>query len=222
LIVSPPRRSYYRTPNAVSLLYAILDLGYVDRDDIVAIAEELCSGGADILQLRAKAHPEAEILTLAREVRPVCADHGVPFIVNDFPEIAATVGADGVHIGQDDGDLADARRRAGGCRIVGRSTHSLAQAEAALAEGADYIGFGPLHATATKPGRPAIGLGDIEEAHRRVAQIPIYCIGGITLENLPAVVAAGARNVVIVSDLLQSGDIPSYIRRAKALLPTAS
>ncbi len=200
-------------------LYAILDLAYVEREEVVPVAEKLCAGGAAMLQLRAKSHPEAEILEMAREVRPVCAAHGVPFIVNDFPEIAAEVGADGVHVGQDDGGIAESRRRAGGCRVVGRSTHSLAQAEAAVTEGADYIGFGPLHATATKPGRPAIGLGDIAEAHRRVT-LPIYCIGGITLDNLPTVVEAGARNVVVVSDLLQSDDIPAYIRSARSLLTT--
>ncbi len=150
-----------------------MDLGYVARENIVAVTEDLCAGGADILQLRAKGHGEAEILEMAREVRAVCANHRVPFIVNDFPEIAAAVKADGVHIGQDDGDLDDARRRAGDCQIVGRSTHSLAQAEAAQAEGANYIGFGPLHATATKPGRPAIGLDDIAEAHRIVGPSPI-------------------------------------------------
>ncbi len=199
-------------------LYAILDLGYVSRAAVAATAHELCAGGVDLLQLRAKDHTADAILGMAREARPICADHGVPFIVNDFPEIAAEVGADGVHIGQDDGSIADARIRSG-CRLIGRSTHSLAQAEAALDEGADHIGFGPLHATATKPGRPAIGLGDIAEAQRRVGgAIPIYCIGGITLDTLPAVRAAGAENVVIVSDLLQSGDIAAYIRRAKALL----
>ena len=199
-------------------LYAIVDLGYVARENIAAMTEQLCAGGADIIQLRAKGHDEDDILEMAREIRHICGDHRVPFIVNDFPEIAAEVSADGVHIGQDDGDLDDARRRAGDCAIVGRSTHSLDQAKAALAEGADYIGFGPLHVTATKPGRPAIGLSDVAEAHRLVPSIPIYCIGGVNLETLPAVRAAGGQNVVIVSDLLQSADIAAYIARAKALL----
>ena len=198
-------------------LYAILDLGYVTRDAVERTAELLCSGGPELLQLRAKNFGAEDILSMAKEIRPICADHGVPFIVNDHPEIAAEASADGVHIGQDDGDLDDARRRAGDCEIVGRSTHSLEQAAAAQAEGADYIGFGPLHATATKPGRPAIGLADIPEVHGRVA-VPIYCIGGITMDNLPEVIACGAQRAVIVSDLLQSGDIPAYIRRAKALL----
>lgn len=198
-------------------LYAICDLGYVDREDIASVTDRLCAGGADLLQLRAKSYAVDDILAMARELRPICGEHGVPFIVNDFPEIAAEVGADGVHVGQDDGGLADARRRAGDCAIVGRSTHSLEQAGAAVAEGADYIGFGPLYPTATKPGRPAIGLDGVAEVHRRVATVPIYCIGGVSLRTLPAVAAAGALNVVIVSDLLQSDDIASYIRRAKAL-----
>lgn len=198
-------------------LYAIVDLGYVSPEAIAGTAEQLCVGGADVIQLRAKGFDPDAILTMARLVAPACREHGVPFIVNDYPEIAAAAGADGVHIGQGDGNVDEARERAGGCRIVGRSTHSLQQAVAAGAEGADYIGFGPLHATATKPGRPPIGLDDIAEAHRLLS-IPIYCIGGITLRNLADVTAAGAKNVVIVSDLLQTEDIPSYVARVKRAL----
>ena len=102
--------------------------------------------------------------------------------------------------------------------IIGKSTHSLAQATAAAADGADYIGFGPLFATPTKPGRPAIGLDDIRRVHELV-QIPIFCIGGIKLENLPTIIAAGARRVVIVSGLLQAPDIANYAREVRSLLP---
>ena len=198
-------------------IYAILDLGYVSVEALATAATDLCTGGAQLLQLRAKNHTEEQILQMAQEVRPICAGHGIPFIVNDHPRVAAMVNADGIHLGQDDGNLADARRDAGNCRLVGRSTHSIRQAQQAQDEGADYIGFGPLHATATKPGRPAIGLQDIAETHRHVS-IPVYCIGGINLQNLATVVAAGAENVVIVSDLLQSNDIPSYIKRARSIL----
>lgn len=198
-------------------IYAILDLGYVSVENITGVATELCAGGVDLLQLRAKNHTDDEILQMAKIARPICTKHGIPFIVNDYPHVAAMVNADGIHLGQDDGDLANARRDAGNCSLVGRSTHSIEQAEKAQAEGADYIGFGPLHATATKPGRPAIGLQDIAEVYRRVS-IPVYCIGGINLQNLAAVTAAGAENAVIVSDLLQSHDISSYIQRARNIL----
>ncbi len=200
-------------------IYAILDLGYVPEESLTSIATDLCDGGAQLLQLRAKNHTEKQILQMAQIVRPICARHGIPFIVNDYPRVAAMVNADGIHLGQDDGNLDDARRDAGNCSLVGRSTHSIRQAQKAQDEGADYIGFGPLHATATKPGRSAIGLQDIAEAHRHVS-IPVYCIGGINLQNLDTVVCAGAKNVVIVSDLLQSNDIPSYIKRAKSILTT--
>lgn len=202
-------------------IYAILDLGYASLENLVSTATDICAGGAQFLQLRAKKHTEEEILQMARTVRPICARHNVPFIVNDYPRVAAKVNADGIHLGQEDGDLEEARRQAGNCKLAGRSTHSIQQAENALAEGADYIGFGPLHATATKPGRPAIGLGDIAEVRHRLS-IPVFCIGGINIQNLAEVVSAGAENVVIVSDLLRSQDIPSYIQRATKILRGAS
>ena len=180
-------------------------------ESLASTATKLCAGGAQLLQLRAKKHTEEEILQMAKAVQPICAGHGVPFIVNDMTN------ADGIHLGQEDGNLADARRDAGNCRLAGRSTHSIRQAEKARDEGADYIGFGPLYATATKPGRPAIGLGDIAEVQRRLS-IPVYCIGGINLQNLAEVVSAGAENVVIVSSLLQSNDITSYIKSADRIL----
>jgi thiamine-phosphate pyrophosphorylase len=135
------------------------------------------------------------------------------------------VGADGAHIGQDDMSVADARWRAGRALagevpspIIGKSTHSLAQALAEAEAGANYVGFGPLYPTPTKAGRPAIGLSEIGRVHELV-KVPIFCIGGIKLENLEEVVAAGARRVVIVSGILQASDIPAYCRAARDLLP---
>ncbi len=195
-------------------LYAIVDLGYVSAADAIGAARDLLEGGADILQLRAKGHPEELVRTLAREILPLCRANGVPFIVNDYAHIAAEVGADGVHIGQDDGTLEEARaifrsaiRDPQSTILFGRSTHSLEQARAALAEGFDYIGFGPLFPTPTKLGRPGIGLGDIVAMERDVgSKIPAFCIGGITHETLPAVLAAGARRVVVVSAILAAPD----------------
>ncbi len=197
-------------------LYCILDLGYTPESQAESVTASLLAGGADILQLRAKGHDQASIRRVAEALLPLCRAAKVPFILNDFPALAAEIGADGVHLGQDDGPLAEARGLFGESVLVGRSTHSLAQARAALAEGADYIGFGPLFHTPTKAGRPAIGLEEIAAMEREVgAKIPAFCIGGITPETLPQVLAAGARRVVIVSALLQAKDIAAATQAAK-------
>lgn len=188
-------------------LYAILDLGYVAEDRAVGITTSLLEGGADWLQLRAKGKDLEVIERVAKRLIPLCRDAGVPFILNDFPVLAAGLGVDGVHIGQEDGSLADARALVGPTMMVGRSTHSLEQARAALAEGFDYIGFGPLFPTPTKQGRPGIGVQDIAAMECEVgSKIPAFCIGGIKRSNLDEVLAAGARRVVIVSDLLTAED----------------
>ncbi|MCX6876107.1 MAG: thiamine phosphate synthase [Verrucomicrobia bacterium] len=203
-------------------LYCILDLGYVQATAAEEVTAALLAGGADLLQLRAKSQPLAVIESVARRVLPLCRAAGVPFILNDHPALAAALGADGVHLGQDDGSLTETRALIGHGLLVGRSTHSLAQARAALAEGFDYIGFGPLYPTPTKAGRPAIGLGDIAMMERDVgAKIPAFCIGGIHPGNLPQVLAAGARRIVMVSALLQAADIRAATRGvATALQPT--
>ena len=205
-------------------LYGILDLGYVDGDSLERMAEQLCEGGVDIVQLRAKGRDECDIEEMANRVAPILRDAGVPFIINDFPELVPSIGADGAHVGQDDFTVADARWRAGRALagevplpIIGKSTHSVEQAVAAAAEGADYIGFGPLFPTPTKAGRAAIGMADIARVHE-LASVPIFCIGGIKLENLGEVIAAGARRVVIVSGILQARDVAGYCRAVKARL----
>lgn len=194
-------------------LYSILDLGYVADADAESAASALLAGGAALLQLRAKGIPLDRTEAVARRVIPLCRAAGIPFVLNDHPDLAAAVDADGLHLGQDDGSLAAARAVVGPDRLIGRSTHSLEQARAALAEGFDYIGFGPLFPTPTKAGRPAIGLGDIAAMERDVgSHIPAYCIGGIHPGNLPEVLAAGARHVVIVSALLCASDIAGATR----------
>lgn len=199
-------------------LYAILDLGYVAEENAESVTASLLAGGAGLLQLRAKNQDLATIERVARRLLPLCRQAGVPFVLNDHAALAATIGADGLHIGQDDGSLADARKIVGPDLFIGRSTHSLDQARAALAEGFDCIGFGPLFPTPTKAGRPSIGLQDIAAMEREVgSKIPAFCIGGITPETLPQVLAAGARRVVIVSALLTAADIRSAT--AEAVLP---
>lgn len=207
------------------MLYCILDLGYVPEDRVEAVARDLIAGGADLLQLRAKGYPEETIEAFALRVLPICRESGVPFIINDFPELAARIGADGVHIGQDDGSLADVRAlfqsaiRNPQSTIVGRSTHSVDQARAALVEGFDYIGFGPLFPTPTKKGRPGIGIENIALVEAEVgSRIPVFCIGGIKRDNLREVLAAGTRRAVLVSDLLCAPDIAAATREARELL----
>jgi len=200
-------------------LYCILDLGYVEEADAEKVAAALLAGGADLLQLRAKGRSLDLIEAVARRVLPQCRAAGVPFILNDHPALAAALGAAGVHLGQDDGALAEARHLTGDSMLIGRSTHSLEQARAALADGFDYIGFGPLFPTPTKAGRPAIGLADIAAMERDVgAHIPAFCIGGIHPGNLAQVLAAGARRIVMVSALLQSHDIQAATRAVASAL----
>jgi thiamine-phosphate pyrophosphorylase len=200
-----------------SRLYAILDLSYVAPGQAIEVAQKLIEGGIDLLQLRAKDHAAGDIERLAIELHEVTAERGVSLVINDHPAIARNVGAEGLHLGQDDMPIAEARKIVGPGCAVGKSTHSLDQAVRAFDEGADYIGFGPLFATPTKPDYPPIGLGEIAKAHDAV-RIPIFCIGGIKLDNLPKVIEAGARRVVIVSGLLQAIDIVAYARSAKDLL----
>ncbi len=200
-------------------LYCILDLGYTSEENAGAVTSALLAGGADLLQLRAKGQDLATIERVARRLLPLCRAAGVPFILNDHPALAAAIDADGVHIGQDDGSLAAARKLMGPGKLIGRSTHSLDQARAALAEGFDCIGFGPLFPTPTKAGRPAIGLQDVAIMERDVgAHIPAFCIGGITPETLPQVLAAGARRVVIVSALLRAANVEHATQAAVAAL----
>ncbi len=188
-------------------LYGIVDMGYTEPDQVEARTHALIDGGVRIIQLRAKGVELAQVKTWAVAMQSICRERGAIFVLNDYPEMAAEIGADAVHVGQDGGSLAEVRQVVGPGVLVGRSTHSLEQAIQARQEGADYIGFGPLFPTGTKPGRPSIGLGDIAAAQEAAGEMPLFCIGGINETTLPAVLQAGARRVVIVSWLLQQEDI---------------
>jgi thiamine-phosphate pyrophosphorylase len=202
-------------------LYGILDLGYIEAHDCLTTAERMIRGGVDLIQLRGKRVASDLLAELARDLHEITAAAETPLIINDYPQIAAEVPLEGVHLGQDDEAIGAARRHIGRPILVGKSTHTLAQARAAQADGADYIGFGPIFSTPTKPDYPAIGLTDIEQVHCDVG-LPIFCIGGIKRENLERVIAAGARRVVIVSGLLQSADLVEYASTCKQLLLSAA
>ncbi len=203
---------------AACRLYGIVDMGYTKPEEVEAKTAALLAGGVRILQLRAKKYGLAEIADFARRMQPLCREAGAVFVLNDYPELAAELKADAVHVGQDGGPLAEVRRIVGEGVIVGRSTHSPEQALAAYAEGADYIGFGPLFPTGTKPGRPSIGLQDVAAVQAKLGDFPMYCIGGINGDTLPQVLAAGARRVVIVSWLLGQADIAAAARGVIAQL----
>ena len=188
-------------------LYGIVDMGYTKPDQVEARTHALIDGGVRIIQLRAKGVELAQVKAWAVAMQSICRDRGAIFVLNDYPEMAAEIGADAVHVGQDGGSLAEVRRVVGEGVLVGRSTHSLEQAMQAMQEGADYIGFGPLFPTGTKPGRKSIGLADITAAQEAAVDMPLFCIGGINETTLPSVLQAGARRVVIVSWLLQQEDI---------------
>ena len=196
-------------------LYGILDLSYVSASDVPRVIEAMIKGGVDLIQLRAKQSSLEEIVDLAADLHQLTTS--TPLIVNDHAAVAAKVPVAGVHVGQDDDSIAVAREKAGRPIIVGKSTHSVAQAIAAQHNGADYIGFGPIFATPTKPDYAPIGLSDIKRVHAEVA-VPIFCIGGIDIDNLQQVIDAGANRVVMVSALLRAHDIVDYARCATDML----
>jgi thiamine-phosphate pyrophosphorylase len=176
-------------------------------------------GGVDIVQLRMKDAADDAILATARRFRRVCAQHGALLIVNDRPDLAAAAGADGVHLGQDDATVAQARAAVGGERLIGLSTHTPAQVDAATGAGVDYIGVGPVNETPTKPGRPAVGLELVRFAASH-ARVPFFAIGGISTANVAAAGAAGARRIAVVRALCDAADpeaVASELRAALAL-----
>lgn len=201
-----------------SRLYGIVDLGYVRPEEVESTTAALLRGGIRVLQLRAKGIDPATVEHLARRMQPLCREAGAVFVLNDYPDMAARIGADAVHVGQDAGPLAAVRNIVGPKMLIGRSTHSPGQALSAVAEGADYIGFGPLFPTGTKPGRPSIGLQDIAAVQEKLGDFPMFCIGGINGTTLPSVLQAGARRVVIVSWLLQQPDPAAAARNIINLL----
>jgi thiamine-phosphate pyrophosphorylase len=193
-------------------LYFVADRAGMDR-----ALEGALAGGADIFQLRDKEAGDDELLAAAQRAGELCRAAGALFILNDRPDLAAACEADGVHVGQDDMSVARARTVVGASAIVGLSTHSLQQAQAGCRSGADYIAVGPVHATPTKEGRPAIGLGPVRYAAAHVA-VPWFAIGGIDAETVRDVARAGARRVVVVRALAEAPDPEAAARALRASL----
>lgn len=200
--VPDPDGEQRRTRLAAARLYLVCDCVPGERDLSEFIGEAI-DGGVDVVQLREKRLEDEFLLEAASVAADACDAHGALFIVNDRPDIAAEVRADGVHLGQDDMPVHQAREIVGPDMLVGLSTHAPSQIDAALAmtaDGApyvDYIGVGPVHATPTKPGRPPVGTELVAYASAH-ARVPFFAIGGIDAERIDAVLDAGATRVCVL------------------------
>lgn len=167
-----------------------------------AVASAL-KGGVDILQLREKTMSAQKIIELGKKIKLLCAEYNTTFIVNDRVDIAYVLEADGVHLGQDDMDVASARKILGSNAIIGVSTHAPEQAKKAVADGADYIGVGPVFTTPTKPTTKSVGLEYVNWVSKNI-QLPYFAIGGINLENVDEVVKNGAKRIAVVRAIINA------------------
>ena len=213
-------------PLADCRLYTFVDTAYLDGRDPVGLAQQLCEGGADLVQLRAKGVDPSGVRALAESLLPVTRAAGVRLVINDHPEIAKELGVEVCHLGQE--DFFDAGHRkiselaSPGSRMeFGLSTHAPEQAVRAVEAGPDYVAIGPVFATATKPGRPAVTLDYVRWAAANV-RIPWFAIGGITLGNLDSVLAAGATRICVVSAILRAPDVAGACREFLRRLPRGS
>jgi len=193
-------------------LQVILDRGLVGDRDISLIAEGLIAGGARAIQYRAKGLRDNAFIEDAKRLRELIKPGQCSLIINDRADIALTVGADGVHLGQDDMPYSEARELLGREKLIGISTHSAAQAVEAEAIGADYIGVGPIFKTSTKPDLEPIGIDVVREVAAKV-KITTLFIGGIDLENIDEVLAAGGNAVAVASAILNSKNIATTTKK---------
>lgn len=200
-------------------LYAVTDLQRGGPDELRKI-EAAYLGGADVVQLRSKSISDAALLTAGHKIRKIATRLRKLFFVNDRVDIALLLEADGVHLGQNDMPIADARklaRRAGVGLWIGRSTHNIRQALEAERQGADYIGTGPVFPTPTKPGKSAVGLELIAQAACQI-KIPFVAIGGINLRNVGRVIQAGASRIAVVRAIFEADNPVIAARKLKKIM----
>ena len=212
-------------PLADCRLYTFVDTAYLHGRGPAEVARQLCEGGSDLIQLRAKTSAPEEILRLAEVILPVTDRAGVGLVINDHPKIAFQAGAFACHLGQEDFFDAGFTRanQVIGCPPaikLGLSTHAPEQARRALAAGPDYIAIGPVFATGTKPAASPVTLDYVRWAAANVSA-PWFAIGGITLQNLDDVLAAGARRICVVSAILNAPDIAKACQEFKQRLTSA-
>lgn len=206
---------------AHAVLYLCVDRR-ADTGDLPRFLDAVLDSGVDLVQLRDKTADPDQLRAAAKEFRAAADRHGALFIVNDRPLLAVEVDADGVHVGQDDMPPEQARAIVGQDRIVGWSTHSAAQVDAAVAADCDYFAVGPVHATPTKQGRAPVGLGPVRHAALTAGNRPWFITGAMGPATAPEVIAAGGRRLVVVRALTDAADAGAVARELAALLRTAS
>jgi thiamine-phosphate pyrophosphorylase len=203
-------------------IYAVTDLR-AESPEVLRKIDAAYQGGADIVQLRSKVLADASLIRLGLKIKKIAEKNRKLFFVNDRMDLALATGADGVHLGQEDMPVRVARnlaKQAGRTIWVGKSTHNLKQALAAVSEGSDYIGVGPVFTTPTKPNAKSVGLRFVKQATGRI-RIPWVAIGGIDLGNMEAVIRAGATRIAVVRAIFAAQDTESAARTLKHQLYTA-
>jgi len=199
-------------------LYFVADVSASGGRDLAALAEAAAEGGVTAVQLRAKELGTRDFLNLALRLIERLAERRVPLLINDRVDVALACGAAGVHLGQEDLPVADARRLLGKGRVIGLSVNTLPEALAAEASGADYIGLGPIFATATKvTALPVLGVEGVAAVRAKV-KLPIVAIGGVNEENARRLIEAGADGVAVVSALMNAPDPAAAARRLRQAL----
>jgi thiamine-phosphate pyrophosphorylase len=191
-----------------------------DRPDLAEFLSACIAGGVDVVQLRDKDLEARPLLQRARLAAAVCREHGVPFVLNDRPDLALEVGADGVHVGQDDAPVSLARRILGPDAIVGLSTHSESDLAVAVGEDVSYLSAGPVEATPTKPGREGTGVDYVTQASAR-SSVPVFVTGGVTPQRIPVLAAAGVRHFVVVRYLTRAPDARTAARALREAIDRA-
>jgi thiamine-phosphate pyrophosphorylase len=219
-----PNRALALARIATARLYLVCD-GRPGGRELLEVLGAAIAGGVDVVQLRDKRLDDRELTSLARAAVALCDPRGVPLIVNDRPDVALAAGADGVHVGQDDTPAAEVRGLVGAELLIGLSTHQPADIDAAaqmeVEAQVDYIGVGPVYATPTKPGRPAVGLELVRYAAAHARQ-PFFAIGGIDATSVHAVLAAGAQRVAVVRAIAEAADPEAAARALRTTLEGGS
>ena len=201
-------------------LYTFIDTAYLQGREPEILARQLCDGGSDLIQLRAKKSSSDEVRRMAEKILPITKRSNVGLVINDYPDIAGDLGAELCHVGQE--DFEELKFQTSNFKIsFGLSTHSPAQALAALKTNAAYIAVGPVFATGTKPTAKPVTLEYVRWAAANVT-VPWFAIGGINLKNLDEVIAAGAKRICVVSAILNAPDVARACREFRERLGTHS